>query len=106
MQKPSYKNQHIAMLAVPVLLFNILSIPQNNNVLQTANTLEEAINMDMKKGHKENDAKQTTEAIHSAVVNNDFVAFTKVTANSPVGEVMTKEAFGVLVDKYNAYKDV
>lgn len=48
---------------------------------------------------------QTQQVIRNAVENDDFEAFMKMAADTPFGDVMTEEAFDVLVKATQLHKE-
>lgn len=117
------KEQQMAMLVVPILLFGVLGVSYsavyNRNLTERADESDEtreSENRDTEKQHmfsleqrgadvqNSESAQKTKHLIQQAVEDNNFEAFMQAVSDTPFGEVMTKEAFSILVEAHRLHK--
>jgi hypothetical protein len=100
---------YLAMLAIPVLLSMVLGFSSNlpaNSSLSDRDEVESGLE-DSNDAEGQDDSEQNQHkklAIQNAVEANDYEAFLHATTDTPFGEIMTPDAFTMLVQQYRLQK--
>ena len=102
---------YLAMLAIPVILFAIVA--SSNDLMNEKNVSEDQDDDSSVFTTTEAPEESTVEKkqsaykkhlVRDAVEKNDYQAFLHGVEDTSFGEIMTEEAFAVLVERYKLHK--
>ncbi len=106
--KKREENNHLAMLAVPIvlsMLINVSGFSMNGSAIrsneQNAQSHKSA-SADNSTAEKDSNSQRIA-AMQTAVDSVDYTAFLNSMQNTPLADVMTETAFNEVVKRYQAY---